>query len=103
MKKCLLISLFSIFMFTSTVLAEQALNLHVGQIFAESASTAGFYPAEGLKDCKWDIIYIDLSKEAGQAQFKLLISSKKEKWTLMRVDYKKQEDGTCVLTSLHAK
>ena len=93
---------FFVIIFISTpVYSAQVLNLHVKQIFSESDSRGGFYLKEGLKDCMWDLLYIDLSKEAGRAQFSLLKEAKIHNWTLVRIDYEKNSNGTCNLTGLH--
>jgi hypothetical protein len=81
--------------------ADQVTNIQVRQIFSEGDAQAGFYLVQELKQCKWSILYIDLSKESGRTQLDLLLWAKQERWKLVRVDYNKQPDGICRLTGLH--
>ncbi len=76
-------------------------------VFSESASTAGFYTQEGLPQCKWGIMFIDMrdssgnEKQSGTAQFSLALTAKTAKFNVTRMDYVVAEDGTCRLTGMH--
>lgn len=101
MKKTILLILM-VFFFSSSSIADQLLNTyHVKRIFAESSTIAGFYAAEGLTECKWGIMYIDLSKEAGKAQFSIVLTAKTVNQTITRMDYTVNTDGACSLTGIH--
>ena len=73
----------------------------VKQIFAEGNTTAGFYPYEPLPECKWNIMYLDLTKESGKASFSLLIAAKAASYTIRRIDYTVSSLGTCLASAIH--
>lgn len=86
----------------SSANADQKAGLHVQEVFAESASTGGFYPAESVSaDCKFGVFYLDLSTPSGRAQLALLMQAKAQGLVLPRIDYIKNSDGTCTATGLH--
>ncbi len=86
------------------VFADQTLETKsIGQVFSEGSSTAGFYTVEGLPQCKYQIMYIDLSDEAGKAQFSMVLSAKAAGQKVVRMDYNLGPDNRCDLTGLHVK
>ena len=58
-----------------TITQANAANMYgpyqVKSLFAESANTAGFFVVEGLPQCLYGLMYIDLSSAAGKGQFAL--------------------------------
>lgn len=82
--------------------ADQTLQIyHVLTVFAESGTSAGFFPKEPLPQCLYGIMYIDLSSPAGKANMALVTSAKSMGWAITRMDYTKLPNGTCSLVSLH--
>ena len=75
----------------------------VKQIFSEGEHGAGFYPNEALPECKWALMYIDLSKESGKAIFSMLLAAKASGQKIVRIDYSVATDDTCKVTGLHIK
>ena len=84
--------------------AESKGPLTVLRIFSEGASSAGFYPSENIQgDCKWNLIYVDMSTPSGRGMFALLLQAKAQSLSLARVDYIKNNDTTCLLSGLHVQ
>jgi hypothetical protein len=99
MKKYLFLILFSI---SSASMADQLVNTyHIKRIFAEGASTAGFYTTEGLPECKWGIMYISLGNEVGKAQLSIALTAKTANQTIKRLDFTVDAAGVCRLTGMH--
>ncbi|GLX85931.1 hypothetical protein tloyanaT_21830 [Thalassotalea loyana] len=73
----------------------------VSRIFSEAGNTAGFYTVEGLADCKWQIMRIDLATEAGRAMFSQVLTAKSAGFKIVRIDYSISADGTCKALGLH--
>jgi hypothetical protein len=73
----------------------------VSRIFAEGASRAGFYPAEGLAECTYGLFYIDLTTESGKAILSLVLTAKSTGQKVVRVDYDTSESETCTVSGLH--
>jgi hypothetical protein len=73
----------------------------VRQIFSENATTAGFYPSTASVACP--LYYIDLSTQAGQNQFAMLLMAKAKNMTIPRVDYTVNTNAgnSCWITGLH--
>jgi len=92
-----------VLVFVSTVCtADQLLNTyHISRIFAEGSSQAGFYTSEGLPQCLYEIMYIDLSNEGGKAQFSMALTAKTSNQTIKRLDYIVNTGGACHLTGMH--
>ena len=73
----------------------------VNRIFTEGSTGAGFYTAEGLPECKWGIMYIDLSKDAGKAMLANVLTAKTAAFKVVRIDYTVSGSGTCLASGLH--
>ena len=87
----------------SAASADQILgNKTINRIFSEGGATAGFYTQEGLPECKWGIMYIDLSKESGKAMFSIALSAKVTGDKINRIDYTVSSSGTCLANGLHS-
>ena len=100
MKHFLLITLIiSGFASATTSTLDRALSVH--KVFAEGNYNGGFYPTEPLPECKWNLMYVDLSTEGGRGMFSLLISAKAADQKLSRIDYEVRDSGTCLIKGLH--
>ncbi|WP_196158627.1 hypothetical protein [Reinekea sp. G2M2-21] len=89
---------------SALVLAENlGRTIHVNRVFSEGASTAGFYPVESLPECKWGLMYIDLSTEGGKAIFSLVLTAKTAGHAVIRVDYTKDSSDKCLVTGFHTQ
>ncbi|WP_143247566.1 hypothetical protein [Agaribacterium haliotis] len=77
--------------------------VHIKRIFSEGSTTAGFYIKESLPECLWGLMYIDLSKESGKAIFSLVLTAKTADQSIVRIDYKKDESGKCLVSALHTE
>lgn len=75
----------------------------VKQVFSEGTSTAGFYPNESLPECKWGLMYVDLSKDSGKAAFSMLLAAKAAGQEIVRIDYTVSATETCLISGLHIK
>ncbi|MDO6580644.1 hypothetical protein Q4491_04730 [Photobacterium sp. 2_MG-2023] len=75
----------------------------ITQVFSEGTTTAGFYTAEALTGCKWNIMYLDLSTESGKAMFSQVLAAKSAGFKVVRVYYKKNDSETCMATGLHIR
>lgn len=96
----LLITLATIF--TNTLHAKHFYDSRtVIRIFSEGEATAGFYTSEGLAGCKWNIMYLDLSKESGSAMLSQVIAAKSAGFKVVRIDYIGGDGETCLATGLH--
>lgn len=73
----------------------------VKRLFSEGDSIAGFYPNESLPECKWGLMYIDLSKESGKAIFSMLLAAKATGQEIVRIDYAISSEETCLISGLH--
>ncbi|MBD1557666.1 hypothetical protein HC752_12055 [Vibrio sp. S9_S30] len=83
------------------VQAEQILGSKtVLRTFSEGSAKAGFYTTEGLQECKWGIMYIDLSTEAGKAIFSQVLTAKTAGFKIVRIDYSKSGE-LCTARGLH--
>ncbi|MDO6708530.1 hypothetical protein [Photobacterium sp. 1_MG-2023] len=107
MKK-ILCTLLGLFSFSFSVMANQSdpeinQSLTITQVFSEGTTTAGFYTAEGIKDCQWEIMYLDLSTESGKAMFSQVLAAKSAGFKVVRIYYNKKESGTCTATGLHIR
>ena len=81
--------------------AEQILGSKtVLRTFSEGSAKAGFYTKEGLQECKWGIMYIDLSTEAGKAMFSQVLTAKTAGFKIVRIDYSKT-GALCKANGLH--
>lgn len=81
--------------------AEQLLESRtVSKIFAENGNHAGFYTSEGLTQCLWGIMFIDLSTEAGKAQLSMVLAAKLSNQKIVRMDYTVITQK-CWLSGLH--
>ena len=72
------------------------------RILSENQTTAGFYTKEGLTQCKWGIMFIDLSSEAGRAQFSMILTAKVAGQKIIRMNYIISSEK-CRLTGLHTQ
>lgn len=99
MKKILFVALLSLL--STGSLAESLLeNRTPTTIFSENQNAAGFYTSEGLSQCMWGIMFIDLSNEAGRAQLSLLLVAKTSGLKIVRMDYY-ISDSKCYLSGMH--
>ncbi|MBL4589099.1 MAG: hypothetical protein JKY11_03345 [Alphaproteobacteria bacterium] len=79
---------------------------HVKRVFTESNNIAGFYTVEGLPQCVYGIMYIDLSTDTGRALFSIVLTAKSLNWEIRRMDYYLTNEtyGTrCNITTIHAE
>ena len=77
--------------------------VHIDKVFAEGATTAGFYTKESLPECLWGIMYISLANESGKAIFSIVLSAKAAGQTVVRIDYTKDAAGKCLAGGLHVQ
>lgn len=92
----------SLLFITSGAFANQiSTNKTVTRIFSEGENRAGFYTAEGLSECKWGIMYINLSNYAGRAMMSQLLTAKSAGFKVVRIDYAVSSSGTCSASGLH--
>jgi hypothetical protein len=76
----------------------------VKRVFAEGATTGGFYTNEGLTQCLYQIMYIKLDTDAGKAHFSMLLSAKAAGQKIVRLDYTvSSSNGQCDLNGLHVE
>ena len=73
----------------------------VKRIFSEGIASAGFVSNEGMTQCLYGIMYLDLSKESGKAQFSMLLTAKASGQKVVRIDYSTDAIGKCNLSGLH--
>lgn len=106
MKKLLLG--FVILLVANTAIADTLTEVKtISSVFSEGTSTAGFYTVEGLSQCKWGIMYIDMhdvngnEKQAATTQFSMVLVAKTAKLKITRMDYTIASNGTCRLLGLH--
>jgi len=83
--------------------AQLSRELTVKRIFSEGSHIAGFYSNEDLPECKWGIMYMDLSKESGKAIFALILSAKAANQKIVRIDYRVSDNETCLINGLHVQ
>jgi len=76
-------------------------TIHINRVFSEGTSKAGFYARNNISECKWGIMYIDLSNEAGKAIFSLALMAKTTDTPVVRVDYQVNESGLCKVNAIH--
>lgn len=75
----------------------------ITQTFSEATTTAGFYTAEVLTGCKWNLMYLDLSTESGKAMFSQVLAAKSAGFKVVRIYYKKDDNEKCTATGLHIR
>lgn len=93
MKKYLV---FSLILLSNTCFADQLLNTyHIKRVFAEGTAQAGFYTAEALPECKWGIMYIDLSNPTGKVLMSIALTAKATNQVIKRMDYTVSPVSTC--------
>ncbi|CCN35975.1 conserved hypothetical protein [Vibrio nigripulchritudo SFn27] len=73
----------------------------VKRVFSEGATSAGFYTVEGIPECKWGIMYLNLSTEAGKGMFSQVLTAKSAGFKVVRIDYAVSSSGTCQASGLH--
>ena len=73
----------------------------VKRIFSEGSTTAGFYTVEGISECKWGIMYLNLSTESGKGMFSQVLAAKSAGFKVVRIDYTVSTSGTCQASGLH--
>lgn len=73
----------------------------VKRIFTEGATGAGFFAVEGISECKWGIMYLDLSKESGKGMLSQLLTAKSAGFKVVRIDYAVSSSNTCLASGLH--
>ena len=73
----------------------------VKRIFTERSTAAGFYAVEGISECKWGIMYLDLSTEAGKGMLSQVLTAKSAGFKVVRIDYTVSSSGTCLASGLH--
>lgn len=72
-------------------------------LFSEQGA-AGVYLKEGLPQCLYNLMYIDLGPPEGKAVLALLISAKVSGMTVTRLDYTRDAGTTkCHLTGVHVE
>lgn len=93
---------FVLILISSVSLAEQlSTPKTVKRIFTEGSAAAGFYTVEGISECKWGIMYLDLSTEAGKGMLSQVLTAKSTGFKVVRVDYTVSSNGTCQASGLH--
>lgn len=107
MKKLMLIFM-AIIALPFSVYAEQGdpefnQDFTITQVFSEGTTRAGFYTAEALTGCKWNLMYLDLSTETGKAMFSQVLAAKSAGFKVVRIYYKKSDSETCMATGLHIR
>lgn len=73
----------------------------VKRVFSEGIASAGFMSTEGFSQCLYGIMYLDLGKDSGKAQFSMLLSAKASGQKIVRIDYSVDGIGKCNLSGLH--
>ncbi|MDX1303029.1 hypothetical protein [Photobacterium sp.] len=91
-----------VFLFSAPLAAEQITTPKtVKRVFSEGTTSAGFYTNEGISQCKWGIMYMDLSTESGKAQFSQVLTAKTAGFKVIRIDYTIRSSGTCLASGIH--
>ena len=93
-------------LFSSVIASAATLNetRTVKRIFSEGTKTGGFYTVEGLPQCLYQIMYINLETDAGKAQFSMLLSAKAANQKIVRIDYSVHStNGQCNLSGIHVE
>lgn len=87
--------------FSTTLFAEQLSEVRTPNIiFAEGGNVAGFNTKEGLSQCLYQVMYIDLSNEAGKAQLSMVLSAKAAGQKIVRITYYIDTKGMCRVKGL---
>ena len=87
---------------SSVVLAAQITTPKtVKRIFTEGSTSAGFYAVEGMTECRWGIMYLNLSTEAGKGMLSQVLTAKSDGFKVVRIDYSTSASGTCLASGLH--
>jgi hypothetical protein len=73
----------------------------VKRIFTEGSTRAGFYASEGITECKWGIMYLNLSTESGKGMLSQVLTAKSAGFKVVRIDYTVSSSGTCLASGLH--
>lgn len=85
-------------MFSNAASSAELNGKHVNGVGSHTnSSTAYFGLAEGLPDCLYEIVYIDLSTNGGRAAFATVLSARGSGEPLTKIGYTKQTNGTCTL------
>lgn len=99
MKK--IIGLIAALLISSNSYSDQILEPRtVKAIFSEGTASAGFSSNEGFSMCTFGLMYLDLAKESGKAEFSMLLSAKATQQKITRIDYT-ITSGICYITGLH--
>jgi hypothetical protein len=87
--------------FAGTTCAESMTGrYHVQGLFSEPGA-AGVYLKEGLPQCLYNLMYIDITPAAGKAVLALLMSAKTAGMTVTRLDYTRDASTTkCILSPI---
>lgn len=90
--------------FAETASADQMNGRYqVNGLFSEIGA-AGVYLKEGLPQCLFDLMYINLRSPEGKAILALLMLAKMSGMTVTRLDYTRDASTTrCVLTGVHVE
>ena len=89
---------------SSTTLAAQITTPKVvKRIFTEGTVSAGFYAIEGIPECKWGIMYLNLSTDAGRGMLSQVLIAKSAGFKVVRIDYSVRSNDTCLATGLHVE
>ena len=87
---------------SSVVLAAQiSTPKTVKTIFTEGSTAAGFYAVEGIPECKWGIMYMNLSTPTGKGMLSQILTAKSAGFKVVRIDYSVSASGTCLASGLH--
>ena len=73
----------------------------VKRIFTEGSTRGGFYAVEGISECQWGIMFVDLSTAAGKGMLSQLLTAKSAGFKVVRIDYSVSGSGTCLASGLH--
>ena len=74
----------------------------VQALFSESG-TAGVYLKEGLPQCLFGVMYINLGSPEGKAILALLMSAKVSGMVVTRLDYTRDANTKCNLSGAHVE
>jgi hypothetical protein len=90
--------------FAGTVSADQMNGRYQVQGLFSETGAAGVYLKEGLPQCLFNLMYINLGSPEGNAMLALLTTAKVSRMTVTRLDYTRDANTTrCILTGVHVE
>lgn len=89
--------------FTGTACADSMNGRYQVQALFSEPGTAGMYLKEGLPQCLFGVMYINLGSPEGKAILALLMSAKISGMVVTRLDYTLDANTKCNLNGAHVE